>query len=310
MSQTPELTQDRIISGKGLLRVPSEFKNVRYFTLYSDVVRIPTNQYKNLNYNPSRSRYGTLVFLRDGYVQFQHSIEYPNQSWDFVCDYSSQNLIALKCVYEGILTTFTNLAVALAQTPGSTGLFVTTIEDKIKDYEYLNLSFDEVRVVCYGNTAIQLRLYATRNDTCAIEKDKASKPIPPTRPVPPVPPGVAIPEISTPYAPVGSGSKFGDDGNTTPNLLDAPILPIVPFVCTLTFKSYRSDVSGFVGDNSFVVPNASYVSAYVDKTFIGQSSYTYYTRSIGDSGIVTLQGPFSPLNSTTITYDTFNTTCV
>lgn len=216
MSQEPELVEDRRISGKGLLKVNPDVKKIRYFTLYADVIREPTNKYLNLNYNPPKSRYATLTFLLDDYVQFEHPMEYSKQRWDLVADVTSQNLIALKCVYDGILKSFANLGTALNVVPVS-------ITDKIKDYEYLVLLFNEIRVVCYGDTAIQLKLYTTANDTCDPDKDTPRKPPPPPPPDPLTPPGLPVPNISLPYNPDPQDPDVGDDGNTNPTPIDKNI---------------------------------------------------------------------------------------
>lgn len=222
MSQDPVLVQDRTISGKGLLKVPSNLKKVRYFTLYADVLRDPTSPYLNLNYNPPRSRYATLTFMRDGYVQFEHSLDYQRQVWDFVADYTSQNLIAIKCAYKGILESFVNLGVALGVTP-------TITIDLIQEYEYLNLLFDEIRVVCYADTGIKLKLYNTKNDTCDPARDTPRKPPPPPPPPPKTPPKTPIPDISPPYTSDDpTNPKNGDNGDTTPAPIDIPVPPPEP----------------------------------------------------------------------------------
>jgi hypothetical protein len=237
MSQNPELVESRTISGKGVLKVPAGVTRIRYFTLYADVLRDPTSPYLNLNYNPPRSRYATLTFLRDGYVQFEHTLDYQRQVWDFVADYTSQNLIALKCAYDGILKSFVNLGTALGAIP-------TSVTDTIKDYEYLVLLFDEIKIVCYADTGIQLKLYTTANDTCDPDKDKPKKPPPPPPPKPKIPPGQPIPDIDFPYSPREEPySKYGDGGDTFPNSLDVsnqPPPPPAPCVTIIRGSGFNS----------------------------------------------------------------------
>jgi hypothetical protein len=187
-----ELVQERNISGKGILRVPSEADKTRLFVLYASVIRRPRSEYLNFNYLPPRSRYGFLTFLRNGYVIATGEIEYPRQSYDGVTDITGQNLIAIKCAYEGILQTFTNFAVALQLIPIS-------VTDLIAEYEYLNLSWDEVRVVCYADTAVNLRLYSLKFDTCDEEKDRPRKPPPPPPPPEESPPGTPLENLDPPY---------------------------------------------------------------------------------------------------------------
>jgi hypothetical protein len=256
--------QQRLISGKGILKVPSDFPKARYYTLYCDVNRKPKNEYLNYNFNPPRSRYATLGFFRDGYLQFSHLVEFPRQSWDFISDISSQNLIAIKCAYDGILQTFTNLGLALSQTPGGVGLYVLPTVDKIKDYEYLNFLFDEIRAVCYADTSIELKIYVTKHDTCDPDKDKPKKPPPPPPPRSPRPPGEQEPDISSPYDP-GSDPRVGDGGNTDPSPIDKP--PVIP--------DDPNDPYGYCLTGTLVVQG--YGSSYptVTRFYTGEPRVTY-----------------------------------
>jgi len=211
-----ELIESRIISGRGVLKIPADKKKNRVFILYADVVRPPKNSYGNFNYNPVRGKYGFLTFLRDGYVVNTTSIDYKKQVFDGVNDPSGQTLIAIKCMYRGIMDMFDRLENALTLPP-------LTTEDYIKDYENLRLSWDECRLVCYADTAISLRLVRLKYDTCSgdeSDKDKS----PPTPPTPPssVPPGEPV-EVDPPYdgSDDDDNPSTGDNGNTSPYPGDA-----------------------------------------------------------------------------------------
>ena len=214
-----EVIQERIISGKGVLKVPTDVVKNRAYVLFATVVRQPRNKYLNFNWNPARSRYGNMVFLREGYVINTLPIEFSKQVFDGINDISGQTLIAVKCAYEGILQTFVNLGNGLAGTPGGIGLSVTPITDLIKDYENLRLAWDEVRLQCYADTAISLRLSRLQYDVCNPDKDKDKPPPPPPPPVPPVPPGEPV-ETDKPY-----DEDTSDDGNTEPYPGDEPLPP-------------------------------------------------------------------------------------
>lgn len=205
-----ETVEERDISGKGILKIPSDKVKNRAYVLFCTVIREPSNPYLNLNWNPSRARYGTLCFMRQGYLVDSKSIDFEKQVWDGINDVSGQTLLAVKCAYEGILITFANLVNAMSQTPGGIGLFVTTIEDSIKDYENLRLSWDEIRVKCYADTALSLRLDVLKYDVCNEQKDKDKPPPSPPPPREKVPPGMPIGDISRPY------DGYNDDGNTAP----------------------------------------------------------------------------------------------
>ena len=207
---TFELLEERLISGRGILKVPANSEGDRLRILVTDLVRPPLSLYSNKSYNPNRSRYGTLVFLRRGYVINTEPVEYPRMSFDGIQDITGQTLLAVKCAYDGILDTFVNLSVALAGTPGGIGLFPITKDNNIKDYTSLNLAWDEVRLVCYSTTALQLRLFSAAYDACdnAFIKDLTIADFP--SPIAEVSPSTALDNISTPY------SGGSDGGNTVP----------------------------------------------------------------------------------------------
>lgn len=223
-----ELIQSRTISGKGVLKLPVDKKKNRAFVLYCDLVRPPKSPYLNLNYNPPRSRYGTISFMREEYVISTANIDYKRQAFDGVNDISGQTLIALKCANNAILQSIYNLSVALAATPGGAGLTPISFVNVIKDYENLRLSWDECRLVCYADTVLQLRLFRIKYDTCNADFDKDKPPSPPPPPRASVPAGQPIDDISPPYS---AGNN--DNGNTAPYNGDSPASPSAPCVTVI-----------------------------------------------------------------------------
>lgn len=235
----PELIQERLISGKGVLKVPEDKQKVRTYILYVDVIREPKSKYLNLAYNPGRSRYGTINFFRNGYVIGSVPVEYPRQSFDGVNDISGQVLNAVKCAYTGTLESFNRLA-------GALGLTVLPYTDLIRGYENLRLSWTEARVVCYADTALQVRLYSTEYDICGESEDKDQPPPPPPPPLPPVPPGTPIGSLSPPYE-----EDDSDEGNTEPYDGDEsePDEPEFP-VCSIVAVVVNLKIEGFSAFNS------------------------------------------------------------
>jgi len=208
-----EKIEERLISGRGVLKVPVNKTKNRMSVLYLDVVRPPRNAYLNKNWNPNRGRYAFLSFLRDDYVISTASMEFTREAYDTISDGSGQTLIAVKCAYEGILQTFTNLGNALL-------LPSISYQDLIKDYENLRTGWEEVRIQCYADTAIQARLYRLVYDTCDPTKDQQRKPPPPPPPLPRLPAGTPIGDISNGY------DGGDDDGNTVPyDYDDQPYVP-------------------------------------------------------------------------------------
>lgn len=203
-----EKIEERFISGKGLLRIPENKRNMRYYVLYADMIRLATSYYANFKWNPGKGLLARLHFRRNNYTLSMQEMVTNRQAWDFVNDPSGQTMIALKCAYEGTLQSFVNLATGA-------GLTVVAVTDTIKDYENLSTIWDEVLVSCEANYAIQLRLYGMPYDTCKPEKDKSKRPTPPPPPLPTVPPGTPIGDISPPYNPPNN-----DGGLTNPNEID------------------------------------------------------------------------------------------
>jgi hypothetical protein len=223
----PELIQERNISGKGVLKVPTDVVKNRYTVLYVTVFRPPTSEYKNFNYNPYRGRYGTIVFLRQGYVVDVRPIEYMKMAFDGVNDYAGQVLHAVKCAYIGTLQSYYNLGLALGAAP-------TTIDNAIAEYTNLRLAWDECRVVCNSNEAINLQLWRQKYDICDPDQEEDQPPPPPNPPPSPVPPGTPLDDISEPY-----DTDTNDDNNTQPFPGDdnTPPLPLQDCVVTYLYTN-------------------------------------------------------------------------
>lgn len=232
-----ETIQDRNISGKGVLKLPIDVVKNRAYILFATVIREPINKYANFGWNPYRSRFANLVFLRAGYVLNSVPMEFEKQVYDGINDICGQDLIAVKCMYAGVLQTFKNLAVALSQTPGSVGLYVADSENKIKDFESLRFQWDEVRVQCYADTGINLRLDSLIYDVCDEEAPKDRPPPPPPPPKPKTPPGQPLPN-SPPYNP-----GTGDDQNSIPYPGDEPEDPTEGMPCVPYQVSWSYDAS-------------------------------------------------------------------
>jgi len=236
MATSVQLEQ-RTISGRGVLKVPAteDASRSMILLLYMDVIRLPsTKVYNNQNYNPPRSFYGSVSFLKEGYFIRTEKLDFTNQVWTDWSDYAGQNLYAIKCAYSGILQTFFNLGNALA-------LPSISITNNIKDWKPININYDEVRVVCYNDVAVRLILKGMKYDVCP--DDTSPPPQKPTPPPPPSthPPGTPI-DTSPPY------QYPNDGGNTVPNSIDhqPPPPPTPPErcdKCRVTILAIKSDGS-------------------------------------------------------------------
>lgn len=186
-----ETIETRLVSGTGVLRIPTDKRDRRTYTLFAQVIRPPRSPYLSLKSNPPESFYGKIACVKGDTVYKIFPQEFENQAWEFIPDIAGQALIAIKCAYDGILITFENLGFAL-QTPPIT--YVNTI----KEYKNLQLPFDEFRIVCYADSAIQLTLKAIEFESCSTSKE------PPQEPPPPPPSPEQVPfntplNISPPY---------------------------------------------------------------------------------------------------------------
>lgn len=268
-----ELVEERLISGVGVLRVPLGTLDGRYYRLCIDVIREVPQPFESFKYTPTRSRYCTLSFMRDGYVIQEETVDYKKRCFDFVSDIAGQTLIAVKCMYKGLLQTFVNLGNALI-------LFPFVVDNKIEEYEHLNLFWDEVLVTCESTTAVQVRLFILNHaDDC--ESSDPFRPPPPPNPLPEVPPGTGIGTISPPY---------DLDPFTSPNPLDEGVEPEEPLFgeeCQgyQIFYQYLS-TDGVTRQNSGFVRGRYGTNI----TFVGTGGSSFEFRIKAQAGSSTLNG--------------------
>lgn len=194
------LLANRLISGQGVLKTPPDQPYYRSYSLFMQVVRKPKQEYLNLNYNPAKSRYANLIFLRTGYVIKEIPMEYAKQRLDEEPDVAGQTLIAVKCAYRNLLQALNNTNASLIAA--------------IAGYTILSLPWDEIRIVCYADTAIQLRLYAETYQTCDPLYIPANYGAPTPTDVPTVSPGTPLTGNNTVSPPYDYASN--DNGNTSP----------------------------------------------------------------------------------------------
>lgn len=178
------LVETRLISGTGVLRALNLESANRYYSVLVDVIRLPSSIDRSFRYSPYRQRFATAVFLRQGYVLFEEAIDYERRRFDFLLDSTGQVLVSLKCAHAQVLDT---LGVPSPETAST-----------IADHANLSLIWDEVRFVCFLDTAIQVRFLLDIYDQCGQEYSEKSPPAPPA-PLPPVPPGTPIGDITPPY---------------------------------------------------------------------------------------------------------------
>lgn len=250
MANVQELVT-RTVSGKGLIKVPGTALGLRQYYLDIEVIRQPSKYYRSLAVNPEESFFGKIALCasREGNnadiaVLEVFDVKYSTQRWVYTPDVCGQALLSLKCVYDGILDTFVNFAVALNLVPFQR-------DNLIKEHEVLSLQWDTIKIQCFADTALQIKLSAIDYAYCKPE-DKRNSPPPPPKPKQespaasgkPLPP--TYPQISLPYQPDNAKPENGDSGDTEPNPIDKPdTLPITS--CALLWDYTDLDVPSFSG---------------------------------------------------------------
>lgn len=203
----------RIISGKGIIRIPDEFLKAREVFLYAQVLRENSSVYRNESINPSESFFANITFCRDDFVLQRYSMDFDNQMWEVYSSQASQNLLAQICALDNVLDSFVSFAIALG--------FVYTRNNSITGFPYVTFTPNIIRFKCFGSTAIVLTLSAKELVRCDPGDGEPSPPPPPPPPVSKIPPTQPAP-VSPPY------EGDNDGGDTVPFPLDEPETPTLP----------------------------------------------------------------------------------
>lgn len=228
-----ELVETRYVSGRGIIKMPFDKVNFRALKLYIDVIRKPKNIYLNKAWNPDRSFYANLTFGIEDYVYREQAIHFEHECIQLIPDISGQTLFALKCALDEIFQSFINLENAL-------GLVHLGVNNGIKEFTALRVDWDTVKVQCYADTAIAMRLYRLKYDVCDPEDDDEEPPGEPPPPLPPVPPGTPLDSdnypVSPPYNP----------GDTVPYPDDKPENTELPHgeACVVYRITFKADYMG------------------------------------------------------------------
>lgn len=258
--------EERVISGKGIVKMPlnsKDYTQAKIITVYCTVVRRATSEYLNFAYNPARSRYCTLNFMRKGHVIMSASMEFGFQSWDFYPEISAQTLYAVECAYAGILQTFVNLGNALALIP-------YVVANNIEDWVHTNLLFDEIKVVCYADTAVRISVRSSKFNLCPDQEEKEpdDPPPPPPNP-PPVPPGTPLTDTDTPLSEPYDGED--DDGDTVPHPIDE-VPPVPEFPQGERCVKYYVYVSCRTATSNFPVTTTAQLFGEIEDIFLSEDN--------------------------------------
>lgn len=198
-----ELFETRVISGRGLFVVPVD-DNLRHLYLYANIVRFPVVDWSSSKFNPDKSEYAKITWMRENYVLREDAVNYQNQRFEWACDPSATGYIAtaLACIHSSIVDYLGYGFGALGVPPPVPGdpIYVEPLRDAPTD----------IKIVCRGDTAIEFQLWKLDYDYACPEGAPTPKPPPdPPQPIPD-PPGTPRDDIAPPYSPPS------DDGDTEP----------------------------------------------------------------------------------------------
>lgn len=215
MSETVE--QERVISGRGLIKLDDRFRECKRIILYADVIRRPSSEYLNVTWNPDKGFFANAVFCLREYAGASYPMHYSQQMFTVHENDSQQLGASLVCALDNVLDSFVQYAIAQG--------IPYTKNNSITSHKYSAFVYDTFRFVCYGGCAISLRMVGELVEKCKpgdAPSDYPPPPPPPSRE--PVPPGVPV-VVDKPYEDENPGSL-----DTVPDPIDRDPPPVeLPF---------------------------------------------------------------------------------
>lgn len=265
----------RVISGRGLLRIPAsaDLRKCKRLSLYVDVIRLPFNQYRNENYNPPKSRYGTINLFKTDFWEKEICIEYPRQAFHFYPDPAAQTFYLLKCVYAE-LTEGLELGFAGAGSP-------VGFPDTFADWWHTDYWWDEAKVVCYADAALKLVVESEEFILCADDEDPQPPPPPPPPPEPTdVPPGTSLGEENTPIS--NPYQEPDDNGDTVPYPGDSFPTPEPEFPQGARCAKYLVHIECRSLDANSLLVSDLQLFGEIENIYIGNEGRTVYVTCYGE----------------------------
>lgn len=251
--KVPIRLEKRTISGKGLFKLSPD-KNIRILFLYLQVVRLPRINFTNSKYNPDKSEYAKITWLRKDYVLKEQALHFEQELITWEQDSVAYLAYANVCMYNSVIAYLDYVCTSNGKPPlARTGLiYVEPVQ---------NLP-DAIKIVCRDDTAIIADLWRYDYDLACPEADSDSPPPPDPPPADKVPPGVSIGDISPPY----DGGNDGSD--TSPNPSDDVTPPVDPPqgtpCATISIQWEWTSIADVVTQVSTIL-YAPYYSIYVQR---------------------------------------------
>lgn len=217
----PTLVESRLISNRGLFKVPAN-DNYRCLWLYVSLKREPKINFTNSKYNPDKSEYAKITWIRDSYVMKEEAVNFESQVFYWEKQESGYIGTALTCMYESIVGYLDYLApyVGAAALPSdpTERIWIEPVDNMPT----------EIKIVGRGSSLLDCKLYALEYDVVCPEAEPSPKPPPSPPPALPFPPSEEV-EVSPPY------EYPNDNGDTVPADQDElpPEPPPTPEDCSV-----------------------------------------------------------------------------
>lgn len=285
------MIETRVISGKGEILFTGEgSQDVYRAMMYVDVIRRPKNEYINLGYAPFRSQYAEISFMVGNYVLSSVSLQYTRQVFEIGVYQSSQNMLSMICMYEGILDSFLELATCIAE------CVPISKTNLIREHPVYVGNITGARIQCYADTAIRV-VYSTNDlERCNPEDGNTPPPPPSLPPVdPPVPPGTPLTEtaypVDPPYTerPENTVPYPGDEEPQEPDPEEDDVDPPLGADCArvaVTARIFDEDSEGnevvVITETLYLGPVTGY--GYVPGTNPGTRTWGVYSRGNAFTG--------------------------
>jgi hypothetical protein len=189
---------ERNIQYYGLIRPPSDIKNIKWWRLTADIIRPQISEYRNDRYPVPQGFWGYVQSMYAGRVLQTYRISYKNEILAYNIDtdlFLQQNV---SCSLEAFLTTAVNFAIALNLPP-------IQRNNPIKDWRNLSLPIEEFRIrLLTEQTVFKFTYEWESQDNCEVPLSEFPEPPPPPpdpppTEVPPTTPNSGIPPISDAY---------------------------------------------------------------------------------------------------------------
>lgn len=258
----PVRLEQRTISGRGLIKIPPS-KNIRTLYLYLQVVRLPRINFTNSKFNPDKSEYAKITWLRDDFILADEAVNFETELKTWHQDIIGYLTYANVCMYNSLIAYLDYICVRLSIPPLlRTGVIYAEPNQDLPD---------TIKIVCRDDTAIIADLWKYEYDIACPEADSDSPPPPKPPKVDKVPPGTPIGDISPPY------DGGNDGGDTVPNPSDETAPPPNPGLgepCTIVTVFFTVSLLDGTTQDAQIQLYAPIYDVYLQREPIGSPAYS------------------------------------